>query len=81
MEIFLSEVDEGVSDIRVVGNESSVEVSKAEEGAYILDFGGGRPFGNSIKFDGVHGKLTGFDDHSEVFYLVRGKFAFLELEV
>ena len=81
MEVFLSEVNEGAGDIRVVGNKSTVEVGEAKEGAYVLDFSRGWPFGNSIKLYRIHGKLTGFNDHSEVFYLVCGEFAFLKLEV
>jgi len=81
LEVFLSEVDEEAGDVRVVGDEPSVEVGKAKEGAYVLDFCRGWPFGDSVKLDRVHGKLTGFNDHSEVFYLVSGEFAFLKFEV
>jgi len=81
LEVFLGEVDEGAGDVGVVGDESSVKVGEAKEGLYVLHFSGGGPFGNSIKFDRVHGELTGFDNHSEVFYLVSGKLAFLEFQM
>ena len=81
MEIFLGEVDERTSDVGVVGDESSIEIGEAKEGAYVLDFSGGRPFGDSVKFDRVHGELTWFNNHSEVFYLICGKLAFLEFEM
>ena len=67
MIVFLCEIEEGVNDIGVVGYKLTIEIGKAEEGSYILDFGGGWPGSNAIKFDQVHGKLTGFHDHSEVF--------------
>jgi len=81
LEVFLSEVDEGAGDIRVVGDKPMVEVGKAKEGAYVFDFSRGWPFGDSIKLDRIHGELTGFNDHSEVFYHVCGEFAFLKFEV
>jgi len=81
LEILFGEVDEGTGNIGVVGDESMVEIGKAEEGAYVFDFSGCWPFGNPVKFDGVHGELTRFDDHSKVFYLVGGEFAFLEFEM
>jgi len=81
LEILFCEVDEGMSDIGVVRDESSVEVGEAKEEVYILDFSWGWPFGNSVKFDGIHSELAGFDNHSEVFYLVCGKLAFLKFEV
>ena len=51
---FLDEVDQGVSDIGVIGDEPLVEVGKAQEGAYILDFSWGKPACNAIEFDRVH---------------------------
>ena len=77
LEVFLSEVNEGTDDVGVVWNESTVEVGEAKEGAYVLDFCWGWPLGDPIEFDRVHGQLSGFDDHSKVFYLVCGEFAFL----
>ena len=81
MEVLFGEIDEGTGDIGVVGDEPTVEIGKAEEGAYILDFSGGRPFGNSVEFDGVHGELSWFNNHSEIFYLVGGKLAFFEFKM
>jgi len=81
LEVFLSEVNEGAGDIRVVWDQPTVEIGEAKEGAYVLDFSRGWPFGDSVKLDRVHGKLTGFNDHSEVFYLVCGELAFLKFEM
>ena len=44
-----------------------VEVGEAKEGSYFLDFGGGRPSGDAIELDRVHGKLTRFYNHPQVF--------------
>jgi len=81
LEVLFGEVNEGTGNVGIVGDESAVEVGEAKERAYVLDFCGGWPFGNSVEFDGVHSKLTRFDDHSKVFYFVSGEFALLEFEV
>jgi len=81
LKVLFGEVDEGTGDIGVVRDESTVEVGKAEERTYVLDFCRSRPFGNSVEFDGIHGELAWFNDHSKVFHLVGGEFAFLEFEV
>jgi len=81
LEVFLGKVDEGTGDVGVVWDESTVEVGKAKEGAYVLNLSWGWPLGDAIEFDWVHGQLTGFDNHSEVFYLICGEFAFLKFEV
>ena len=47
----------------------------------IFHLGWGWPTGNPIEFYWVHGQLTRFDDHAEVFDLVSGKFTFFELQV
>ena len=48
---------------------------------YVLDFGRSWPGSDAIELDWVHGKLTGFHDHSEVFDFRDVELAFLELEV
>ena len=58
-----------------------VEIGKAKEGIYFLDFGGGWPGSNAIEFDWVHGKLTRFHNHSKVFDFRDVKLAFLELQM
>ena len=68
-----------MSDSRVVRDKLVVEVGKAKERSYILDFSGGWSSGNSIEFDWVHDKLTGFHNHPEVFNLKDVKLAFFEL--
>jgi len=81
LKVLFGEVDEGTGDVGVVRNKSPVEVGEAKEQVYILDFGGGWLFGNSVKFDGIHGELARFDNHSEVFYLVSGEFTLFKFEV
>ena len=49
--ILLCEIEEGASDSRVVGDEPMVEVDKAEEEAYFLDFDGSWPCRDVIEFD------------------------------
>ena len=44
-----------------------VEIGKAKEGSYVLYFSGGQPGSNAIELDRVHGELTRFHNHSEVF--------------
>ena len=39
--ILFCEVEEGVSDSGVVGDEPAIEAGEAKEGVYLLDFGGG----------------------------------------
>lgn len=43
---FLGEVDKGLSEIEVVGNEVTIEVGKAKEGSYVLDFHRHQPAGD-----------------------------------
>ena len=80
-EVLLSEVEERASDIGVVRDEALVEIGEAEERANIFHLGWSRPTCDSIEFDGVHGQLAGFNDHSKVFYLVGGELALLKLQM
>ena len=68
-----------MGDSEVVGYKPSVEIGEAKEGAHILDFGWSWPGGDAIKFDWVHGKLTGFHNHSEVFDFGDVELALFEL--
>ena len=81
MVILLSEVEEGASNSRVIGDEPIIEVGEAKEGTHFLDFGGGWPSGNTIKLDRVHGELTWFHNHSKVFNFGDVELAFLELKI
>ena len=56
-----------------------VEVGKAKERSYILNFGWGWPSGNAVEFDRVHGELARFHDHSKVFDFRDVKLTLLEL--
>ena len=80
-EILLGKVEEGVSDIGVVGDESTVEVGEPKERADIFHLGWCGPICDAIEFDGVHGQLAGFHDHAKVFYLVGGEFTLFEFQV
>jgi len=55
LKVLFDEVNERVSDIGIVRDETAIEIGKAEEGVDISDFLGGGSFGNSVKFDRVHG--------------------------
>ena len=59
----------------------SVEVGKAKERSDVLDCFRGGPASNTIQLYRVHGKLSGFDNHAEIFYLGGGKTTFLQLEM
>ena len=45
-EVFLGEVEEGASDVGIVGNEPTVEVGESKERANILHLGWRRPVGH-----------------------------------
>jgi len=81
LKVLFGQIDKGASDIRVVGDESPIEVGEAKERAHVFDLGRGGPFGDSIKLDGVHSELPWFDDHSKVFHFVCGELALFEFEV
>ena len=66
---------------RVVVYKPMIEICKAKEGSYILDFGEGWPGSNAVEFYWVYGELTEFHDHSEVFNFRNIKLTFLELQV
>ena len=80
-EILLSEVEERVGDVGIVGDESSVEIGKAKKGANIFHLSWCGPSCDAVEFNRVHGQLAGFNDHSEVFYLVGGELALLEFQM
>ena len=58
-----------------------VEIGKAKEGSYVIDFGQGWPGSDAIKFNRVHGKLTRFHNHSKIFYFRDVELAFFEFEM
>ena len=80
-EVLLGEVEERASDVGVVGDESSVEIGKAKKGANIFHLSWCGPSCDAVEFNRVHGQLAGFNDHSEVFYLVGGELALLEFQM
>ena len=79
--VFLCEVKEESDNGGVVGDELTIEVGKAKEGSYFLDFGGGWPGSNAIKLYRVYNELSWFDNHPEVFHFGDVKLALLKLEV
>ena len=80
-EVLLGEVEERMSDIRVVGDEPSVEIGEAKERANVFHLNWCGPIRDAVEFDGVHGQLAGFNNHAEVFYLVGGELALLEFQM
>ena len=53
--VFLSEVKKQACNSGVVRDKLTIEISKAEEGLYVLDFGGSQSCGNAIKLHWIHG--------------------------
>ena len=80
-EVFLGEVEKRASDIRIVGDESLVEIGEAKERANVFHLSWHGPVCDAIKLDRVHGQLAGFNDHSKVFHLVGGELALLEFQM
>ena len=66
---------------RVVRDELMVEVGKAKEGLYVLDFGRGWPGCDAIKLYWAHSKLTGCHDHPEIFDFRDIKLAFFKFQM
>ena len=54
-EVLLGKVEEGASDVGVVGDESTVEVGEPEERVNIFHLGRHRPVCDAVELDGVHG--------------------------
>ena len=81
MIILLGEVKQGVGDSGIIRDELMIEVGKAKEGVYILDFGRGWPGHNAIKLDWIHHKLTRFHNHPEIFDFEEVELAFLKLKM
>ena len=53
--VLLSEVEERVSDVGVIRNETLIEIGEAKERANIFHLGWGRPTCDPIEFNRVHG--------------------------
>ena len=66
-----------VHDVGVVGNESSVEVCKTQEGLKVLDFSGFRPILNGLNFSGEHGETIFGKNVAEVFNCISGEMTFV----
>ena len=54
-EVLFGEVEEGASDVGVIGDEASVEIGEAKERANVFHLGWSRPTCDSIEFNRVHG--------------------------
>ena len=70
-----------MDDSGVVGDKLMIKVGKAKEGVYFLDFSGGWPGSNAVKFDRVYDKLTRFYDHPKVFDFRNIKLTLFKLKV
>ena len=66
--VFSSEENDGCNDVGVVGNEFTIEVRKAKEGAYSFDRGWGMPVFDGSKFRWVHVNKTLTNNHPQVFH-------------
>ena len=54
-EVFLGEIEEGVSNVGVIRDEASIEIGESEERANIFHLGWSRPTCDSVEFNQVHG--------------------------
>ena len=79
MIVFLGEIEEVVGNCGIVRDEPTVEVGKAKEQLYILNFSWGGPGSDAVKFDWVYKELTGFYNHSKIFNFRNIKLAFFKL--
>ena len=61
-------------------NESSVEISKSQEGSYLFDHGGNRPICDAGKFYGVHLDSIFADDHPKIVDFCDIEGAFVEVQ-
>ena len=59
---FAGEAGEYNGDVRVVWNETPVEISKTQERLYIFNLLGLRPILNDLYFIGYHGKSAWRED-------------------
>ena len=59
---FVGEVGEWNGNVRVVWNETLVEISKFQERLYVFNLLGLRPVLNDLYFIGCHGKSTWRED-------------------
>jgi hypothetical protein len=64
--VLLGEVVEGTGNIGEVGDEPSIEITKANKRAYPLDRGWRLPLVKGGEFRGIHGNVSLLDDHSKV---------------
>ena len=62
--VLSSEENDECDNVGVVGNELSVKVRKAKEGAYSLDRGWRMPIPDSSKFRRIHVNETLTNNHS-----------------
>lgn len=75
--IFASESGEGYCDVRVVLDEATIEVGKAEEGLDVLDFSGFWPIKYSLDLVFGHREAGGRHDVTKVLDGVFVPFAFI----
>ena len=61
--VLSSEEDNGCNNVGVIGDELSVKVHKAKEGAYSLDRGWRMPVSDSSKFRRIHVNEPLTNDH------------------
>ena len=64
---FAGKVGEQNGDVRVVQNETPVEISETQEGLYVFDLSGLRPILNNLYFISCHGKSTQREDVTWIF--------------
>jgi len=77
--VFAGKPCERYNNVRVVKDETMVEICKTKEGLDVLHFAGFWPVGNGFDFVSGHGKAIGGEAEAQVFGRDGMEFAFFQL--
>ena len=77
--IFTSETSEGNNNVRVIMDETTIEVSKTKERLNVFNFPGLRPVKDSLYFAWGHGETGRGNDISKVFNKCEMEITFSEV--
>ena len=73
----MGEAGERDSDVQVVVDEATIEISETEEGLNVFNLPRLRPFANDFDFVVGHCQAFSFQDIAEEFYRILVPFAFI----
>ena len=77
--IFMSEMSEGDNNVRVIMDETTVEVSKTKERLNVFNFPGLRPVKDSLYFAWGHSETSRGNDVSKIFNRCEMEITFSEV--